>query len=211
MEPRDLLPQLVQRRVLLAADLEGVPCETRRERMIKMLGRVYRQSLVDSSTWTDFVYALQAANSEDNQYEDLVQDLLGSLEDPDIPSRVPCPCDYLPFSEAERRVFNLTRRVAERSLEPGSVLPALVSSGAIPPETCMDLIDLGDRQEQIYCLMNSVENGGSHALEAFVRTLVQSEDRSANGVGFVMQQCLDAQNESPYTPSDWLGMYVFQL
>ena len=204
MEPQDLVPELVQRHLLPAESLlEPQLSQTRRERVMKLLGRLYRQSLVDPSTWADFVAALQVTNERDHghKYGDLLRELAG----PETQSNVPCPCDYLPLSEAEKRVFDLTRRVAESSLEPDFVLPALVTAAVLSADTCVEIVEAGERRDKVHCLMNSIESGGSQLLKLFVETLLESEDRSARGVGFIMNQCLQAMEESPYTPSEWLG------
>ena len=174
--------------------------------MMRLLGRVYRQSMVDYSTYADFVNALESINTSDpgHRYEDIIQELRIDASRAD--SRETYLCDYLPFSGVERRVFDCTRRVAERSLEPDSLLPDLVSAGAITVEDCVELADQRkDRREQAYCLMDVIQKRGSHALSRLVHTLLESEDRSANGVGRVMQDCLEAQQESPHTPQQWLG------
>ena len=206
VDPQDLVLELVQRRILPPSYLERQPGERRREVMMKLLGRVYRQSLVDNSTYADFVSALDGVNTRDpgHRYEDIIQEL-GHANSEIEPLDEVCPCHHLPFSEVERRVFDCTRRVAERCLEPDSVLPDLVSAGTISFEACMEVAEREDRLERVHHLMETILSGGSQALGAFVRTLLDSDDRSASGVGHVMHECLEAHRESPYTLPEWLG------
>lgn len=203
VDPHDLVSELVQRRILPLSHLEQQSCEKRSQAMMKLLGKVHRQSLVDPSTYADFVGALDNVNTRDSghKYEDIVEELRFAGSDLDSSDAYP----YLPFNEVERRVFDCTRRVAERSLESDSVLPDLVSAGAISIDECAELIERKDRLEQVHRLMDIIASRGSHALRLFVRTLLESEDRSARGVGQVIQSCLEAQQESPYTPREWLG------
>ena len=205
VDPHDLVRELVQRRILPLSHLEQQTCERRSEAMMKLLGKVYRQSLVDHSTFADFVSALESINTSDpgHKYEDIIQEL--RLDGTHVHPPETYLCDYLPFSEVERRVFDCTRRVAERSLEPDSLLPDLVSSRVISIEDCAELTERKDRLEQVHLLMDIILSRGSHALNRFMRTLLESEDRSANGVGQVIQRCLEAHQESPYTPREWLG------
>ena len=202
VDPHDLVLDLVQRRILPLSHMDRSPCERREERMMRLLGRVYRQSMVDTSTMPDFVSALKNINTTDpgHRYEDVIESF-----DVNFEVRGDGVKDYLPFNEIERRVFDCTRRVAEKSLEL-DILPALVSARVVGVEALEDILSQRDRLDQIHCLMEHIQSAGSLAFNKLVDTLLESEDRSALSVGTIMQECLQAQKESPHTPPEWLGM-----
>lgn len=201
VDPHDLVHEFVQRRILPLNQLEQRSCEIREQRMMRLLCRVYRQSLVDQDTMKDFVRVLHGINGADagHRYEDIIESLTEET------SGDYSFCDFLPFNEIEQCVFNCTRRVAEKSLEPDSILPELVSGGVISVETLEEVLDQSDRVNQIHCLMEAIRKNGSRALHKLVSTLLESEDRSAHGVGKIINECLEAQEESPHTPPEWLG------
>ena len=209
VDPQDLVAELVQRRILPLSHAEQRSCERREERMMRLLGRVYRLSLVDPSTNEDFVSALERINTDDpgHRYGDIIESLTEETEysDRDL------ICDYLPFNEVEKCVFNCTRRVAEKSLEPDSVVPAMVSGGVISMESFEEISSQRDRLEKVHCLMEVIRKNGSRAFRTLVRVLLESEDRSANGVGFMMKDCLEAQECSPHTPPEWLSKYTLGI
>ena len=77
VDPHDLVRELVQRRILPLSHLEQQICERRDRAMMRLLGRVYRPSMVDYSTYADFVNALESINTSDpgHRYEDIIQEL----------------------------------------------------------------------------------------------------------------------------------------
>ena len=169
---------------------------------MRLLGKVYRQSYIDRNTLSDFVSVLREKNAADSghRYEEVIESLTKEQLD--------CiQCDRRPFSEIDKLVFNCTRPVVEKNLEPRSVLPALVSEGVITPDTCDNVLDNTTRIAQVHCLMQAIQERGSRAFEKFVHTLLQSDDRSASGVGNMIQECLVAHEESPYTCQEWWGEY----
>lgn len=200
VDPHDLVCELIQRRILPPSYIEQRLCEKREERMMRLLARVYRQSLVDQHTEKEFLCVLTQINAKDPgyRYGDIIEILSRTENDHYSYS-------YMPFSKIEKRVFDCTRTVAEKSLEPDSILPDLVSGGAISIDNCAEILGQNDRLEQVHCLMDTIQKRGSWALDAFVRILLESDDRSAIGVGNTIQTCLQTQRDSPYTPAEWLG------
>ena len=211
VDPHELVLELIQRRILPISELDQRCNDKREERMMRLLGRVHRQSLVDRSTLVEFVDALDQINTKDtgHKYEDII-DSFRAIERTGVPDDF--RCEYLPFSEIERLVFDCTRRVAEKSLELDSLLPALVSRHVISMEAFDEVLDQKERLNQVHLLLETIERNGSRAFDAFVQILLDSDDRSAIGVGNMMQECLEAQKESPYTPSEWLGRrFAYQV
>lgn len=202
VDPHDLVLEFIQRRILPANELERRCCEKREEKMMRLLARVYRSSAVDRSLMNTFVNALEQINTRDtgHKYEDIIE----SLKE----ERRGCKCEFLPFNEVEKCVFNCTRRVVEKCLEPDSILPALVSREVIPMEIFEEVLEQKSRVDKVHCLMEAIQEKGSWALDRFVHTLVESEDHSAKEVGNLIQQCLEAQKESPHTPPEWLSKEI---
>ena len=157
------------------------------------------------SATEDFVSALQCINTNDpgHRYGDIIESLTEETEYCDGDHF----CDYLPFNRVERCVFNCTRRVAEKSLEPESIVPVMVSSRVISMETFEEISNQKDCVEKVHCLMEAIYKNGSRAFGKLVLALQESDDRTANGVGSIMKECLEAQAESPHTPPEWLGKF----
>lgn len=208
VDPHDLVHELVERRILPLSYVEQHRCERRRVAMMKLLGKIHRQSLVDRITYGEFVDALEHVNTRDpgHKYEEIIKEIRPTIMAGNgIVSADTSSCEYVPFCEVERRVFECTRKVAERSLEPESILPDLVNSGAISIENCLESLEMKSRVEQVHHLMDTIIKRGSRALDSFVQILIGSEDRGVNGVGQIIKECLEAHRESPYTHSEWLG------
>lgn len=201
VDPHDLVLEFIQRRILPTNDLERRCCERREEKMMRLLAKIYRLSTIDQSMMNNFVNTLEQINTRDPgcRYEDVIESIREERRD--------CKCEFLPFNEVEKCVFDCTRRVVEKCLEPESILPTLVSRNVIPMELIEEVLQQNSRLDKVYCLMDAIQGEGSWALSEFVHTLLESEDHSAKSVGNLIQRCLEAQRESPHTPPEWLGKY----
>ena len=195
IDPGDVVPGCIQHRILPLSEMEARLHGARTEQMMRLLGTIHRQSFVDRSTLSDFVSVLrekQAADSGHAGYGEIIDVITQSA--PQASS-----CAVVPFDETDGLVFNFTRPVVEKYLEPRPILPALVSEGVITPEECENILEQNTRLAQVHYLMQVVQDGGSLAFERFVSTLSNAEDRSTIGVSNIVRECLLAHRESPYT------------
>ena len=185
LDPADILPGCVQRRILPLSEMERLRCETRAEGMMRLLGKLYRQSFVDPSTLEEFVDVLAEQDSRDSgyRYSDVIETI--AQTQPDGPSY-----RCIPFSETDIAVFDCTRRVAENCLEPHPILPELVSKGVITPETCDEVLRQSSRSAQMHHLMHVIRERGILAFKLFAKVLLSCEDRLAKGVGDIIHKCL---------------------
>ena len=177
LQPEELLPTCLSRKVLSPQESEEVVAEkTREAKNNRLLSIIHRKSNANAAVLNDFVEVLEELNPSDSRYFGHIIDGLRS-------KHPPCSSSEFPVHYNAEELYSLLQarlqtlyQVIFTSVDVIHILPELVSSGVITMSQNEEVRTGTTREQRASSLLNMMRSSDASRLDCFFRVIRNSDE-----------------------------------